>query len=62
MKKWKDKLFIFKHSYIPFVLKENNSTIETKFHQYGNKVSMFEPVKEVDEETVTKENNILFTR
>ena len=23
---------------------------------------MFEPVKEVDEETVTKENNILFTR
>ena len=25
--------------------KENNSTIETKFDQYGNKVSMFETLK-----------------
>ena len=32
------------------------------FHQYGNKVSMFETVKIVDEDTVTKENNFLLTR
>ena len=30
-------------------------TIETKFDQYGNKVSMFETVNEVDAEIVTKE-------
>ena len=42
--------------------KENNSTIETKFDQYGNKVSMFETVEEVGEDTVTKEENILLTR
>ena len=30
--------------------------------QYDNKVLMFETVKEVDEETFTKENNILLTR
>ena len=30
--------------------------------KYGNKVSMVETVKEVDEETVTKENNILLIR
>ena len=41
---------------------ENNSTIETKFDQCGNKVSMYETVKEVDKDTVTKENNILLTR
>ena len=32
------------------------------FDHYGNKVSMFETVKEVYKETVTKENNIFFTR
>ena len=45
MKKWKDKLFILKKSYIQFKKKENNSTIETKYDKYGNKVSMFETVK-----------------
>ena len=38
--------------------KENNYTIETIFDQYGNKFWIFETVKEVDEDTVTKENNI----
>ena len=38
--------------------KKNNSTIQTKFYQYGNKVSMFETVKEVDEQIVTKDKNI----
>ena len=37
-------------------MKENNSTIDTKFNKYGNKVSMFETVKELGGETVTKEN------
>ena len=32
----------------------NTTTTETKFYQYGNKVSIFETVKEVDEETVNK--------
>ena len=42
---------------MPLENKENNSTIETNFDQYGNKA-----VKEVDEETVTRENDISFTR
>ena len=42
--------------------KEKNYTIATKFDQHYNKVSMFEIVKEVDEETVTKENNFFLTR
>ena len=42
---------------MPF-FKEVNSTIETKYDKYGNKFSMFETVKEVDEETVTKKKNI----
>ena len=41
--------------------RENNSTIETKFDQYGNKFSIFETVKEVDKKKVTKDNNILLT-
>ena len=50
------------NSYIPFKnKKEKNSTIEKKFGQYGNKVSMSETLKEVDEDTVTKENNTLLT-
>ena len=44
------------------IKKENNYTIETKLDQYGNKVSMFETVEEVGEDTVTKEKNILLTR
>ena len=31
-------------------------------YQYGNKVPMLENVKEVDDETATKENNMLVTR
>ena len=42
--------------------KENNSTIKLKYDKYGNKVSMFETVKEVDEYKVTKEKNILLKR
>ena len=34
---------------------ENNSTLETKFDKDGNKVSMFETVKEVYDETIIKE-------
>ena len=34
--------------------KEKNSTIETKYDKNGNKVSMFETVKEVDEEKLIK--------
>ena len=30
--------------------------------QYGNKVSIFETEKEVDEKTLTKENNIFLAR
>ena len=44
------------------VKKENNYTIETKFNQYGNKISIFETVKEVDWEIVTKDNNNWLTR
>ena len=42
--------------------KENISTIETKFDQYGNKVSMFETLKKSEWEIVTKDNNISLTR
>ena len=45
-----------------FVNKGNNSAIETKIDQYGNKGSIFKILKEVDEEIVTKEKNILLTR
>ena len=31
--------------------KEKDSTIETKYDKYGNKVSIFETFKEVEEET-----------
>ena len=51
-----------KKSYIPFKEKGNKYTTETKLYQYVNKVSMFEIVKEVDEKTVTKENNISLAR
>ena len=42
--------------------KENNYTIETKFDKDGNKVSMFETVKEVYEEKIIKEYIILLSR
>ena len=42
--------------------KGNNSNIDKKNYQCGNKASMFETVKEVDENIVTKENNIYSTR
>ena len=51
-----------KMSYTPLKKKENNYTIDTKFDQHGNKVSIFETVEEVDEETVTRYNNILLTK
>ena len=41
--------------------KINNSTIETKFENSDNKVSMLENSNEVDEDKVTKENNISFS-
>ena len=39
-----------------------NSTIDTKFDTFGNKVSMIETSNEVDEWKVTKEKNISFSR
>ena len=36
--------------------------MEIKFEICGNKVSMYETVKEVDEETITKKNITLLTR
>ena len=42
--------------------KENNSTIETKFDNHDNKVSMYETVKEVYKEKIIKENITLLTR
>ena len=36
--------------------------MEKKINQDGNKVSSFEIVNEVDEDTVTKENNIQLTK
>ena len=42
--------------------REKNYTIKTKLDQYGNWVLIFEAVKDVDEEIVTKEINILLTR
>ena len=35
--------------------------MEKKINQDGNKVSSFEIVNEVDEDTVTKENNIVLS-
>ena len=42
--------------------KVKKSTIETKFDKLGNKVSMLENSKKVDEYKVTKENNISLSR
>ena len=36
--------------------------MKTKFDQYDNKVSIFETVKKVYEETVTKDKNISLKR
>ena len=35
---------------------------EKKYDKHGNKFSMYEIVKEVDEETITKENITSFTK
>ena len=42
--------------------KGSNVTIEKKYDKRGNKVSMYEAVKKVDKETVTKETIAVFTR
>ena len=41
--------------------KENNSTIDKRYDKHGNNVLMYETVKEIDEETITKENITLLT-
>ena len=59
--KQKDTLFIIlKKNTIK--KREKNSTIETKYDKYSNEVSLFETVKKLNEEKVTKENNILLKR
>ena len=42
--------------------KEKSSTIEKDFDKHGNKVSMYEAVKEVYEETIIKGNITFLTR
>ena len=61
IKKWKNKLVIQRKNYIPQKRKKT-STIETKFDKFGNKVSMLETLNEVDEEIITKENDIPLSR
>ena len=57
-----EKHIIYLKKELHTIKKENNSTIEKKNYLYGNKVSMFDTVNQVDEETVPKENNIFLTR
>ena len=38
------------------------SNIETKYDKHGNKISMYETVKEVEEETIIEENIMSLTR
>ena len=42
--------------------KEKSYTIETKFDKSSNKVSMYETIKEVYEETIIKEHITLLTK
>ena len=42
--------------------KVENSTIQTKFDKFGNIFSMLETSNKVDEEKITKENNISLSR
>ena len=42
--------------------KENKSTIEKKYDKHGNKNSMYETVKEVEDETIIEENIMSLTR
>ena len=42
--------------------KENKSTIEKKYDKHFNKNSMYETVKEVEEETIIEENIMSLTR
>ena len=49
------KIYILIKRVTHHLKKEENSIIEGKLDQYGNIVPIVETVKEVDEETVTKE-------
>ena len=42
--------------------REDSTNIETKLDKHGNKISMYETVKEVDEEIIMKENITSFSR
>ena len=56
--KWKMKVWKRKKSPEKELNTNNNNkpTIETKFGKHGNIVSMFENIKEVDEERIIKEH------
>ena len=41
---------------------EIKSNIEKKYDKHGNKISMYETVKEVEEETIIEENIMSLTR
>ena len=62
IQKWNNKLIIWRRNYISTQNSEKTSTIETKFDKNGNKISMLETSNEVDEEKVTKDNNISLSR
>ena len=62
MKKLERKIIHPKKQLHTIFFKLKISTIEKHFHQYGNKVSMFEALNEVYEEKVTMEENMLLTR
>ena len=62
IKKEKQIIHLKEELHIIFLKRENNYTIKTKFDQYCNKFSIFETVKEVDEETVTKQDNISLSK
>ena len=62
MKLRKEKFTSDKELHSIIEKKNNNSTIEKKDVKHGNKVSMYEAVKGVDEETNKRENITLFTR
>ena len=51
-----------KNSYISFKKRRKRIRPLILIDKYGNRVSMFETIKKVDEETVTKEKNIPMTR
>ena len=59
---WNKSLFIWGRGYITLKKEGKNSTIETKFDKFVNKVSMLETSNKVDKEKVAKENNISLSR